>query len=156
MTEAERIADQHRRAFDGEAWHGPHLFSLLEGVDAARAARRTIPSAHSIWEITAHIRAWEEVALRRLRGESVSLTDDQDWPAPEAETPEAWKRTLLALRATHDELNGVIASLADARLEERTPGSPTSVYHLLHGVVQHALYHAGQIAILKRSNSITP
>src|ERR1041384_7534740 len=30
------------------------------------------------------------------------------------------------------------------------PGTPYNVYFLLHGVIQHDLYHAGQIALLKK------
>ncbi|MGB0111192.1 MAG: hypothetical protein WBP52_22060, partial [Terriglobales bacterium] len=54
-TEAARIADQLRRAFDGEAWHGDSLFEILERVGAARAAARPIGSAHTIWELVLHV-----------------------------------------------------------------------------------------------------
>jgi len=46
MTEVERILDQFRRAFEGNAWHGPALLELLAGVGAADAAARPITSAH--------------------------------------------------------------------------------------------------------------
>ena len=36
----------------------------------------------------------------------------------------------------------------DAR--EQVPGAGTTYYELLHGIVQHDVYHAGQIAVLKR------
>jgi hypothetical protein len=54
MSEAARIADQLRRAFDGEAWHGDSLFEILEGVTAERAAARPIADAHSIWDCAAY------------------------------------------------------------------------------------------------------
>jgi len=69
MTEIERISDQFRRAFDGNAWHGPSVMALLEGVTAAQAAARPIPSAHSIWQLVSHIAAWERACLRRLNGD---------------------------------------------------------------------------------------
>ena len=64
MSEATRIADQLRRAFHGEAWHGPALLELLKGVPSEEAARRPLPKAHSIWEIVLHVGAWENVARR--------------------------------------------------------------------------------------------
>lgn len=152
MREAERIADLHRRAFDGESWHGPHVFDVLEGITAARAAEKPLPGAHSAWEIVLHIRAWESIVLRRLRGEIVNPTDEEDWPAVANPTPAAWKTALAALRETHDELNAVIAGLPDERLESTLPGGRTTYYRLAHGAVHHALYHAGQLALLKRGS----
>jgi uncharacterized damage-inducible protein DinB len=150
MTEAERIADQHRRAFDGEAWHGPHVFDVLEGVSAGRAAKKPIPKAHSIWEIVLHVRAWEEIVLRRLRGERVEVTPAEDWPVVADTSKAAWLQALAALRKTHDELQREIAKLSDSRLDEPPAAGGTPLYRLLHGQVQHALYHAGQIAVLKK------
>ena len=66
MTEVDRIRDQFRRAFEGEAWHGPSVLALLDGVTAQQAAAHPIPGAHSIWELTLHIAAWERACLRRL------------------------------------------------------------------------------------------
>ena len=71
-NEAERIADQLKRAFDGQAWHGPSLKESLEGVTVAQAVAHPIPAAHSTWELVAHIAAWEDVVARRLSGEAVA------------------------------------------------------------------------------------
>ncbi len=73
------FADQFRRAFDGEAWHGPSVLALLKGVTAEQAAARPIPGAHTIWELTQHIRAWEGACLRRLNGDPAQLPDSEDW-----------------------------------------------------------------------------
>jgi hypothetical protein len=58
-SEAGRIADQLRRAFDGSAWHGPALLELLEDVDAATAAAKPLAHVHSIWELVLHIAVWD-------------------------------------------------------------------------------------------------
>jgi len=153
MSESARIADQHRRAFDGGAWHGPSVFEALAGVSATRAAAKPIQGAHSIWELVLHIRAWEEAVHGRVKGRPVSLSPEQDWPRVKDKSPAAWKRAQAGLREAHDALNRDIAGLPDERLEERIPGSETTLYILLHGVVQHGLYHAGQIAILKKGRA---
>jgi uncharacterized damage-inducible protein DinB len=150
MNESQRIADLHRRAFDGDAWHGPHVFDVLDGVDAGLAAKKPIPTAHSIWEIVLHMRVWEEVVLRRLRGETYNPTPEEDWP-PVAETGRhSWIAALAALRRTHEELQREIEKTPEGRLELPAPNSKRPMYQLLHGAVQHALYHAGQIAVLRK------
>jgi len=150
MNEAARIADQHRRAFDGSAWHGPAVFEILAGVSATRATAKPIKGAHSIWELVLHMRAWEEAVHGRLKGRPISLSPEQDWPRVKDKSPAAWKRALAALRETHDALNRDIAGLSDEQLHDPSAGTETTLYLLLHGAVQHALYHAGQIAVLKK------
>ncbi len=61
MTETFRLADQIRRAFEGNAWHGDSILELLADVNAKTAAARPIKDAHSIWEILLHIAAWDDV-----------------------------------------------------------------------------------------------
>ena len=81
MREAERIADQLKRAYEGEAWHGPSLMEVLEGVTPESAAARPVNGAHSIWEIVSHIHAGREIVRRRLEGdtEMARETTESDW-----------------------------------------------------------------------------
>jgi uncharacterized damage-inducible protein DinB len=155
MTEIERICDQFRRAFDGNAWHGPSVLPLLEGISAAQAASHPIPSAHSIWQLVNHIAAWERACLRRLNGDPAQLTDEEDWPAISDTREAAWEKTKNDLIATHEELVRTIAGLDEARLDQPIVNDPSipfsTVYVTLHGGVQHDLYHAGQIAVLKKA-----
>jgi uncharacterized damage-inducible protein DinB len=152
MTEIERIADQLRRAHQGEAWHGPSLEEILKDVSAEAAIRRPIPASHNIWEIVLHIGVWESIVRRRLSGEVVlRLTPRQDWPPVSDSSESSWKSALEELRHGHERLQQAIARLADRQLGEPVPGMGYSVYFMLHGAVQHALYHAGQIAILKKA-----
>ena len=51
------IIDDLERGFNGDAWHGPPLCKVLDGVTADRASARPIPGGHSIWEIVAHLSA---------------------------------------------------------------------------------------------------
>jgi uncharacterized damage-inducible protein DinB len=153
-SESGRIADQLRRAFNGEAWHGDSVFEILEGVSAAQAAARPIPNAHTIWELALHIAAWDGAVLRRMGGAAVSLSDTENFP-PVTDTSEAaWRAALGQVRRTHHDLIAAVAEFPDSQLADMVPGKEGAhynFYYMLHGVVQHELYHAGQIAILKKA-----
>jgi uncharacterized damage-inducible protein DinB len=152
MIERERIHDQLRRAFAGEAWHGPAVQELLRDTTAREAAARPLARAHTIWEIVLHVAVWEDVVRRRLKGERIGeLAAAQDWPAVGETSETAWERTLEALERGHHALRQAILEIEESKLEETVPGSNHSVYVMLHGVVQHDLYHAGQIALLKKA-----
>jgi uncharacterized damage-inducible protein DinB len=149
-TEALRIADQLRRAFDGSAWHGPALLELLADIDATTAASTPMPKVHSIWELILHIAAWDGAALRRLAGEKSQPAGEQNFPRVPKPTAAAWRKTVIEAKRTHETLVRTVTALPDSRLRDRVPGKRYDFYHMLHGVAQHELYHSGQIAILKK------
>lgn len=155
MSEIDRISDQFRRAFDGDAWHGPSVMKVLEGVTAKQAASHPIAGAHSIWELVNHIGAWEKACFRRLNGDPAQLTDDEDWPAVTDTSDSAWENTKRELAVNHEALLSAVAAQDESRLDQpiiKDASKPSySVYVTLHGGVQHDLYHAGQIAILKKA-----
>jgi len=152
MTETHRINSQLKRVYQGEAWHGPSLREILDGVTAEQAAAKPIPNAHSIWELVNHIIAWEQIAQRRLDGDPMkNPSDDVNFPPVGDASEAAWDGTLKALEASNQSLRDAIKKIDDAKLDEIVPEASYSNYALLHGVIQHDLYHAGQIAILKKA-----
>jgi uncharacterized damage-inducible protein DinB len=153
VNEIERIEDQLKRAFEGDAWHGPGVLEILAGVTAAQAAARPLPGAHGIWELVLHIAAWEGACRRRLAGDRAELSDEENWPSVDDTSEFAWEQARALLIDGHRRLRAAIRDTDESRLAEPIlPGMP-SVYVTLHGAVQHDLYHAGQIAILKKAAS---
>lgn len=152
MSEVSRIIDQLQRAYQGPAWHGPALSEVLAGVSAETAAARPLPQAHTIWEIVAHITVWIAVVTRRLKGEQIpTLRPERDWPAVKASNSHAWREILDQLAVAQRDLIEEVRKIPDNRLSDELIGDvPYTIYTTLHGVVQHNLYHAGQIALLKR------
>ncbi len=133
MTEIERILDQLKRAYEGNAWYGPSLREVLAGITAEQARARPLHNAHSIWELVHHIAVWENVGRRRLTGDraAIDISSPEDWPPADDTDDAAWEQAKAALDRGHQAL--------------------VTVYITLHGVIQHDLYHAGQIAMLKKA-----
>ncbi len=150
-SEVARIADQLRRSFAGGAWHGPALLEVLEGVTARQAAARPIAGAHSIWELVLHLSGWAVVIHKRLAGKTVEEPEAGDWPELSDTKEAAWEETQRRMEAAYRELLAAVERLPESRLEELAPGRDHTIYFMLHGQVQHTLYHAGQIAVLKKA-----
>ena len=150
MNETERIADQLKRAFHGEAWSGPSVREVLQGVTAEIAAKRPIVDAHSIWELVHHITAWVDIVRRRVAGEAVTVTPTVNFPPVAEITEAAWQESLKAMNDEEERLRNGILEIPESRFEQPVPPTGDSVYVLLHGAIQHSLYHAGQIALLKK------
>lgn len=162
--EMRRIADQLDRAVNGPAWHGPAILELVKGVTAKDAAAKPIPAVHSIWELVAHTAAWLEIVRLRLEGKTPRrITQAMNWPQVAAPTRASgprpsireWRADIDRLRRAARDLQSAIRSFDDRQLSKNLPGvgDTWSAYITLHGAVQHVLYHAGQIAILKKGTS---
>ena len=154
MTETFRLADQIRRAFEGSAWHGDSMLELLADVSAKTAAAWPIKGAHSIWEILLHVAAWDDAVVRRAGGAAVTLSDEQNFPTVTDTSEAAWSRAIESAKKTHHELIKAVAAFSDSRLTEQVPGKTENYhnfYYMFSGIVQHELYHAGQIALLKKA-----
>jgi uncharacterized damage-inducible protein DinB len=147
-SEAARIADQLRRVYEGPAWLGPALKPILSEITQNQAARRPIGSAHTIWELTLHIAAWMRIARERLAAtQTRDHTEDENWPAMAG----SWQDALTMLEREERQLEQAMSSFPDKRLNETAPATePQTFYELLHGVVQHTAYHAGQIVLLMK------
>lgn len=151
MSELERIVDQHERAFAGDAWHGDPLMKVLGGVTAKQAAAHPIRGAHSIWEIMNHLRTYRAAIPVRLRGEVKELTDGENWPPVTDTCDAAWRDCVSDLRQQTESYLKAVREFPESKLSENVPNRDHSFYVLLHGMVQHDLYHAGQIALLKKA-----
>jgi uncharacterized damage-inducible protein DinB len=151
MSEISFIVDQLNRAFDGEAWHGPALMEILDHMDAKTASARPIAKAHCIWELVIHLAGWEQVVSRRLQGKVATLNDAENFGHLDSTTEGSWQKAVATLRQNHAELLKVVETFPESRLTDLVPGKEYDVRFMLYGAVQHAAYHAGQIAILKRA-----
>jgi uncharacterized damage-inducible protein DinB len=157
MSEASRLIDQFDRAHDGDPWHGSPIKQILKGVTAEEAARRPPNGAHSIWELVLHVTGWRNEVARRATGEPAGEPAAGDWPPIGDPTAEAWAAALAALDDSHAQLVKVVRGMSDEHLlkatndpRNRPLGTGVSYYQLLHGIVQHDAYHAGQMAIVKK------
>ena len=155
MNDIERFIDQLEREHSGEPWHGSPLQEILQGIDHTKAAAKPLASAHSIWELVLHIAAWKNEVRHRLSGARAGEPQEGDWPADGETTAAAWKTAREQLELSHRLLVSAVRDLPEPQLFEPTNDSrgdlaPT-YYELLHGIVQHDVYHAGQIAVLKKA-----
>ena len=151
MTNSARIGDLMERAFHGPAWHGPAVGELIKDLSAHAAAAKPLANVHSIWELVLHMAVWKDVARWRLEGNEKVPSDEENFPTV-TDTGEAlWHKALARLKTAHEELRQAVSTCRDEKLEEEIPaGGGLTHFVRLHGVIHHDLYHAGQIALLKK------
>jgi uncharacterized damage-inducible protein DinB len=145
-AEAEFTADEIDRSWRGEAWSGPALLEIVAGVDEAAARWTPGAGVHSIFELLLHVSGWEHVARERVLGRAKTPSDSENFPDPAG----SWSDALGVAEVVHVSLVKSVRALSDDGIGKTAPGCSYTLRFMLHGVAQHNLYHAGQMAILKK------
>ena len=157
-SDFEALRHDLHQVYDGDPWHGSSITSVLEGINADVAARRSIPRGHTIWELVLHMTAWTREVASRVRGADAK-SPPEDWPVPRFGGGEpAWEAAKEDLAAAQKELERAVDALKAEDLlrwigDQRDPslGTGLPVGTVIRGLMQHHTYHEGQIALLKRA-----
>ena len=149
-TEIKRIVSLLEQTFERGAWHGPSVKEALENISEAQALKR-LPDTHSIIELVAHMTSWRMYVVRKLAGdESYKVKEEDNFP-----TSSDWSACLLNLSESQRQLIAGLLSSTEGKLYQQVPGQkgPLTFYTLLHSIIHHDLYHAGQIILIKKATA---
>jgi len=144
----DRILVQLASTYDGNAWHGTPLRKILRGIDNEKAHARPIRNAHTIAELVAHLTSWIEIVTQRARGERAGASAKRNFPDVDG-IPFA--AIVDRLDRAHRELLETVRGMSDKQIAATVPGKKYPNEFMLLGVAHHNTYHAGQIALLKKS-----
>jgi len=143
--EINNMAALLEKTFHGPAWHGPSVRESLEGIDAQMASRKPFDS-HSIVELVLHMTAWRNFVARRLDGDSMyEVSDAENFP-----TATDWERALENLKESQTNLLAALKKFPESKLFATVPNRKYDFYTMVHGLLQHDIYHTGQIVLLKK------
>lgn len=147
-TESKRIAALLAKTYTGEAWHGPAVMEVLSDLGRSQWETR-LGNSHSVIELVAHMITWRRFVIRQLQGDAAyKVTEAENFPKIDTADADAWRGQLALLDHSQMELMALLENTPAEKLEEVVPGRSYSFYTMLHGIIQHDLYHLGQIILL--------
>lgn len=152
MNEIQQLVRRYDETMDVDAWYGDPVWKILAGIGAQCAAAQLIPGTHTIWQLVMHMEFWERIAARRFSG-PVTPDEAGNFPPTPTANEAAWQKTLDSFRVSNRQFRQAIAQLESGTLDSNTPGSHRTFRYELVGVIEHHIYHAGQIALLKKGYS---
>lgn len=152
------LRDNLLNVWVGNPWYGSSGRKILDGITAADAAARPVAGVQNIWETVLHLIAWSEEVANSVRGGVSNVPTRGDWPKlPEPANEDAWKHTLAELGAARQAVLDALEQSHEEDLhllvkEAATAGQAQhSRAQTLAGLVEHDVYHFGQIALLKKA-----
>ena len=148
--EVTRITRMLRNIYEGEAWHGPSIQQVLTDITPQQALL-ALTGSHNIVELIWHMTAWRNFVIRKLQGEDgYELSGDENFKDITNITDEAWASAKQALEESQHRLVSLLSQENDDKLKKKVGNRAYDYYTLLHGMMQHDVYHLGQIVLLRK------
>ena len=139
-----------REGYGPGAWHGADMKAALDDVPVALAFWRPANGRHNIAEIALHHAYCARGVRAKLSGVDAEpfVLDGDDWFALTDEKTLSWTKVRNAVESQQHKLGDLIAGIDSGKL--KSPLTEVERLDLVLGVTCHAVYHAGQIQLIKR------
>lgn len=148
--ETRRLVRLIRRAFEGPAWYGPAIQEVLEDFDPEDADLR-VGGSQSPLELLLHMVQWRQYAIRLLKGDHALVSrEEMTYPRVENGGEYGWTDARVRLDNSQAELVRLVERFPAERLDEEVPERDFTWATLLHGLVNHDVYHLGQLRFLQK------
>ncbi|MEM7510137.1 MAG: DinB family protein [Bacteroidota bacterium] len=153
MNRLKRIYQRFTSVNKENPWYGEPLEFILATVSFEEAVFLPKGGDRSISHYLTHLIQWRKFCLEKIQigmKENIELNSEEDWPLTLPTTEEEWSDIKAQYGALTDKLLEVILGMEDIQLDETVPGKNYTYEFLLEGIIDHDLYHFGQISFLKR------
>lgn len=150
--EIDLLTEQLKDVYEGDPWFGRNAKLLLGKVDKETAFVK-LNAQHSILELVWHMCNWREFAINRLQPSSdpsLQNFEEMDWQELDHSNHSLWQEGLQKLDETQHELLSLLQQLNDSILEENVRERTYNNRKLITGIIQHDIYHLGQIAFITK------
>ena len=157
METSSKLQHKLRSILNGNAWYGSPVYTIIDGVTFEAAYEKAEGASHSIAAIVLHMLAWTEEVAGRLQGEPAAAPKRGDWPDGGTPDEEKWKHLVSSFKLVNTDLLKLVGDLPEDRWSKpvndtrnKYTGYDASYEALIDALIQHHIYHAGQIALLNK------
>ena len=157
--EMQSIIRNLQNTLNGEPWFGRAVYTILEEVDGSKVyikpagtAERPDNSGHSLIELLYHMITWAGFTLGKLDNNAdpgLTQSEDLDWREIDRNV-HTWQAGLEKFRKIHEKIIVILETKDDSFLSGMVEGRKFNYRFMLNGLIQHNIYHLGQVAYVKK------
>lgn len=150
MNTTKQIAKHLREIYFGKNWTWSNLKENLEDVTWQQATTQ-VYSFNTIATLVFHINYYVNGVIKVLEGGTLDIKDKYSFDHPPINSAEDWQKMLDKTWADAEKFANLIEQLPDSKLLENIGNEKWGNYYRnLHGIIEHAHYHLGQIVLIKK------
>jgi uncharacterized damage-inducible protein DinB len=157
MTTSEKLQRELEKVLSGDPWYGDSVYDIISKVTFETAYEKPQGSVHNVAGIVLHMISWTEEMMDRLNGMMAGVPTSGDWPPTGNPDEQKWQNYVNDLKLVNVNLIGLIQHFPEEKWSEpvnydkgHNLGSEVNYEELVNGLIQHHIYHSGQIALLTR------
>lgn len=155
MEISTQLINDLTEVLQGNPWYGPSVYKIIEQVSFEAAFEKPPGSVHSIAGILLHMISWTEEVIDRLNGLPSQVPSSGDWPDPGTPDEQKWQNYVSDLKLVNVNLLGIIQNFPKEQWNDHVTGTVendpgTTFEALVKGLIQHHIYHSGQVSLLLR------
>lgn len=150
--EIQSIIATLKNILSDEPWYGKSVYLMLEEAGTGDVYKQPDGTGHSMIELLFHMLTWAEYTLSIIKKEGVEKTkaiEALDWRTIEHKEHN-WEKGFALFKSTNQEIIDLLDTKDDSILEQSLQDKNYSFRFLLNGLIHHHIYHAGQIAYIKK------
>jgi len=150
--EIEYITKTLQSIIDGEPWYGRPAMKILKDIDPSAVFKNPGGNSHSLIELIYHMNTWAEFTLKSLAeadGAAITEIEKLDWRRIDP-GEHSWDKGVAQFKVNHDLMIELLNTKDDEFLSKKVGSREYNFRFLLHGIIQHDIYHLGQVAYVKK------
>ena len=155
MTTAQILENELTTVLYGQPWYGSSVYAILDAITFESAYEKPAGASHTIAAIILHMVSWTEEVIDRINEKPAGLPLSGDWPDTGKPDEEKWKNWIEDFKLVNVNLVKLIRDVPETHweqpiIDERETEVVVTHAQLVRGLVQHHIYHSGQIALLNK------
>lgn len=150
--EIQSITRNLQRVNSGQPWYGRPVYELLDEVKADKVFEKPGKDGHSMIELLYHLVTWTEFCLRRVqraKDEGPDEVEKLDWRKIDP-SHHSWAKGLASFKTANEQIIEILSTKNDDFLKEIVDYREFNFRFLLNGLIQHHIYHIGQITYIEK------
>ena len=152
MSQIRHIRRLLIETYGGNPWHGRSIKSLLSEISPEIGLKKPNAASHSVADLLWHMAIWRQFTINAVKpgNQNLEYFEKNDWRELDLTKTSTWTDGINELEKSQLDLIELLDTVDDSILSASVPDRKYNVKVLLYGVVQHDIYHAGQIAYIKK------
>jgi uncharacterized damage-inducible protein DinB len=147
-NELKEILSQLEDSYKGDPWYGRNILSVLKEIDPAKVCEKPNTQSHSMLQLLYHMITWRSFVISRIendRSKPLSYFENKDWEYLNDGDQSLWQQGLDHFDAAQKTLVSLVTNMDEKMLDEIVFEREYNFRKLLYGVIQHDIYHSGQL-----------
>lgn len=151
QNEIQRLVNALTETYSGEPWYGEGFLEKLDSINWKLVSISPVENSTTIARLVKHIINWRIFLIEKLQGNAgfdIKIDAPNDWTDIVVESESDWEQLLVEMVESQNAIIRLLKEKTDEILDTQVEGRTYSYRFLIEGIIQHDVYHLGQIGLI--------